>query len=468
MIGDMNNDDRLSQLDIPMTPCNHREFCGGCTFNGEDYESVLNIKESEVQALFKEKAGLILDCNDKNSENDNGSRLEFTYFKGEYQGIVGCPPEWRYRYRNKMEYTFGDLVKDGPLQLGMHKKGNFMSIITVDNCQLVPRDFNTILGFTLNFAATSGLNHYHKKTHKGVLRNLIIRKGIRTNEILVDIVTSSECDEFINSDVIANTNANEEDDVNINLIKRFDAKRFDAERWRDGLLLLNLDSKIVGIMHTINDNIADAVYCDQQRILFGRDYYYEEICDLRFKVNIFSFFQTNVNAVERLYEEAVSLLPALEGKIVYDLFCGTGTISQIVAKKARKVIGIEIVEDSVEAAKVNTTLNEIDNCEFICGDVFEVLNSASNTSKIEDNLPNPDVIIVDPPRVGLRTKAVNKIASYGVPEILYISCNPKTLAMDIADFRLMGYEPTYIKAYDNFCWTKHCEVVTLLKRIIHN
>ena len=401
--------------------CVHKEYCGGCAYNGYDYDVVRQEKDKIVRACFRDKAGLVL--------------------FDEYAGIQGMQDKLRYHYRNKMEYTFGDLTKDGELELGMHKKGNFMSIVTVDHCQLVPEDFNLILGYTLSFAKASGLKHYHKKTHKGVFRNLIIRRGVRTGEILVDLVTSSEADG---------------DDVT--------GKAFDADNWVKGLLELKLEdkkNKIVGIMHTINDNIADAVNCDEQRILFGRDYYYEKICDLKFKVNVFSFFQTNVEAVERLYEEAISLLPDVEGKVVYDLFCGTGTISQIVAARAKEVIGVEIVEDSVESACTNVELNGINNCKFICGDVYEVLNSATS----DDYIPKPDVIIVDPPRVGLRTKAVNKIASYDVPEILYISCNPKTLADDISEFRLLGYEPTYIKAYDNFPWTKHVECVVLMSKL---
>lgn len=397
-------------------PCVHKEFCGGCTYNGEPYSVALKAKENEVKELLKEKA---------NSE-----------FEDEYAGIQGCPYKWQFKYRNKMEYTFGDLTKGGEMELGMHKKGNFMSIITVDHCQLVPWDFNIILNQTLQFAKASGLKHYNKKTHEGFFRNLIIRRGIRTGELLVDLVTSSE-----------------------------GIESFDAAKWKDEILNLKLEDKVVGIMHTVNDNIADAVNCDEQRILFGRDYYYEEICGLRFKVNIFSFFQTNVEAIERLYQEAVALLPDLEGKTVYDLFCGTGTISQIVAKSAKEVIGVEIVRDSVEAAEVNVKLNEIDNCSFVCGDVFDVLSRATDGNDVSIDLPKPDVIIVDPPRVGLRTKTVNKIASYGVPEILYISCNPKTLAMDIADFKLVGYEPTYIKAYDNFPWTKHIEAVVSLSKL---
>ena len=395
-------------------PCPHSEFCGGCLYNGDNYEDVLKKKEGEVRGCFKSRD------------------IDISEF---FQGIVGADSNHLFAYRNKMEYTFGDLVKGGELQLGMHKKGNFMSIITVDECQLVPDDFNKILKCTLDFCTLRGYTHYNKKSHEGLLRNLIVRRGVRTGEILIDIVTSSECDAV-------------RDDGSVG---------FDAEAWKDSVLSLPLDAEIVGIMHTINDGLADTVSCDEQRILFGRDHYYEEICGLRFKVNVFSFFQTNVEAIERLYSEAVSLIPNIDGKVVYDLFCGTGTISQIVSEKAARVIGVEIASDSVEAAETNAALNGITNCEFIQGDVYKVLSEAA-----EGSLPAPDVIIVDPPRMGLQTKTVNKVASYGVPEILYISCNPKTLAADIDDFRLAGYEPKYIKAYDNFPWTKHVETVILL------
>ena len=388
--------------------CRHAEFCGGCQYNGLKYAEELSLKEAEVRGYMKEHLA-------------SGDLF--------FAGIEGCPEGSRYRYRNKMEYTFGDLVKGGELQLGMHKKGNFMSVVTVDECLLVPADFNRILRFTLDFAIENRIPHYNKKSHKGVLRNLIVRRGVRTREILVDIVTSSEADGC-----------------------------FDSEKWKDGLLALELDDRIAGVMQTVNDGLADAVNCDEQRILFGRDHYFEEICGLRFKVGIFSFFQTNIEAVERLYTQAVGLLKDLDGKVVYDLFCGTGTISQIAARRAREVVGVEIVPDSVEAASVNTELNGIENCSFVCGDVFKVLSEAG------ENMPKPDVIIVDPPRMGLRTAAVNKVASYGVPEILYVSCNPKTLAADLADFRQHGYQPVYMKAFDNFCWTKHVESVVLMSR----
>ena len=187
-----------------------------------------------------------------------------------FDSIEGCPPESRYRYRDKMEYTFGDEVKDGPLCLGMHRPGQFMAITTVDQCQLVREDFNSILRYTLDFCKEKGYSKYHKRKHIGLLRNLVIREGFRTNEIIVNIVTSSDGD-------------------------------FAENEWLQGLHELQLGGVIVGIMHTLDDNKADSVKCDELRVLEGRDYYFEKIMGLDFKVHEFSFFQTNIEAVERLY-----------------------------------------------------------------------------------------------------------------------------------------------------------------------
>lgn len=382
--------------------CQHDEFCGGCIYQGVPYEEQLAIKENEVKNIFAEK--------DIHPDN--------------FDGIEGCPEEHRYRYRNKMEYTFGDLVKDGPICLGMHKKKNFMSIVTVDHCQLVDEDFNKILRFSLDFAVKMGYKHYHKKSHTGLLRHLIVRKGIRTGELLVNIVTSGE-------------------------------EGFDEEGYTAGLLELPLDHKIVGVLRTFNDNIADKVTCEELKILWGKDYYMENILGLQFQVSAFSFFQTNVEAVERLYSEALALVDDFAGKSVFDLYCGTGTISQVLALKAKEVLGIEIVEEAVEAAKENAKLNGLENCRFIAGDVFEVL-------KLREE--KPDVIVVDPPRVGMSVKAVDKIISYGVDQIIYISCNPKTLAINLQQFVYEGYAVRYAKCFDNFPGTKHTECICLLER----
>lgn len=380
--------------------CPHREFCGGCIYQDVPYEKQLEEKEREVLRLLEAK----------------GVTPE------KIDSIEGCPSA--FCYRNKMEYTFGDFVKDGEMTLGMHRKKNFMSIVTVDSCQLVDPDFNIILKAVLDFSVERGYTFYHKRSHSGLLRNLIIRKGIRTGELLVNIVTTSE-------------------------------KGFDEEWFTEMLLSSTLDNNIVGILRTYCDSLADAVVPDSLKILYGRDYYMEKLLGLDFKVSAFSFFQTNVEAAERLYTEALALVDSFEGKKAFDLYCGTGTISQVLALKAKEVLGIELVEEAVGAARENAALNGLDNCRFIAGDVFKILNEVSD---------KPDVIVVDPPRVGIQPKALDKIISYGVKEIIYISCNPKTLAENLRYLDYYGYKCRYLKPFDNFPMTKHTECIALLSK----
>ena len=222
------------------------------------------------------------------------------------------------------------------------------------------------------------------------------------------------------------------------------------------LCSLPLEIRLVGVLRTINDRLADAVYCDEMKILHGRDYYMEEILGLKFKVSAFSFFQTNVEAVENLYSYALDLIDDFSDKTVFDLYCGTGTITQTLAKKAANAIGIELVEEAVEAARANAKLNGLDNCRFITGDVFEVLKTVEE---------KPDVIVVDPPRVGIKPEALDKIIGYGVDQIVYISCNPKSLVENLYYMQYYGYEVVSVKPFDNFPGTKHCEVIALLQRV---
>ena len=384
-----------------MDICKHKELCGGCIHQGKPYEQQLEEKGNDVSMLISKKEIKV----------------------GEYLGIQGSPAQ--YRYRNKMEYTFGDTVKDGPLCLGMHRKKHFMSIVTVDECQLVPEDFNRILSAVLEFCQEKGYSFYHKKSHEGLLRHLIIRYGVRTGELLVNIVTSSQGE-------------------------------FDDKGFTEMITALELDNRVVGVLRTINDRLADAVYCEELKVLWGRDYYMEKIMGLDFKVSAFSFFQTNVEAAERLYTEAIDLIDDFEDKNVFDLYCGTGTITQALALKAKTVTGVELVSEAVEAAKENARLNGLDNCSFIAGDVFEVLE------KLEQK---PDVIVVDPPRVGIQPKALDKILGYGVKQIVYISCNPKSLTDNLMYIQGNGYEVKKIKAFDNFPMTKHVETVVLLSQL---
>lgn len=386
-----------------MKICKDSKICGGCVYQGVPYEEQLSNKFGEVKSLLDKKD-----------------------IKYERLFDIQPAPD-RYGYRNKMEYTFGDMEKDGPMTLGMHKKKHFMSIITVDECQLVHDDFNKILDGVLHFASSRGYSHYHKRTHKGLMRHLIVRRGVRTGELLVNVVTSSE-------------------------------EGFDEAAFTDMLLSLPLENKIVGVLRTINDRLADAVYCDELKVLWGRDYYNEEIMGLKFKVSAFSFFQTNVDAVEKLYSYAIGLIDDFENKVAFDLYCGTGTITQVLAQKAREVIGVELVEEAVEAAKANAALNGLDNCRFIAGDVFEVLDALPEDKK-------PDVIVVDPPRVGISVNALDKIIGYGVKQIVYISCNPKSLADNLYYMQYYGYEVKSVRSFDNFPGTKHVETVVLMSRV---
>ncbi len=386
--------------------CPQDEFCGGCIYQGVPYEEQLKAKEGEVRALLER------------------NKVEPEVF----DHIEGCPSQ--YAYRNKMEYTFGDLVKDGEMTLGMHMKGKFMSIITVDQCQLVHPDFNKILRATLGFVIEKGYPKYNKKSHAGLMRNLIIRRGVSTEEILVNIVTASD---------------------------EASGLKFDSEAYAEMIRNLDLENNLVGVLRTNCDTLADAVIPDSTEIIWGRDYYVEELLGLKFKVSAFSFFQTNVEAVTRLYQDALALIPGIEGKRVFDLYCGTGTISQIMALKADKVLGVEIMEEAVEAARENAALNGLTNCEFFAGDVYKVLEG--------EDFDKPDVIVVDPPRAGIQPKALDKIISYGVDEILYVSCGPKTLAQNLAYFEYYGYKVKYLKPFDNFPFTKHIECVCLLSKV---
>lgn len=383
------------------TPCKHFNVCGGCSMLSVPYEKQLEIKEKQVMDLF----------------------LKQDIFGFTFEGIEGSPQDKL--YRNKMEYTFGDEMKDGPLTLGLHKKGRHIDILTVDGCFLVDQDFIKVLTSTVEYFNEKELPYYRTVNHKGYLRNLVVRKGINTKELMVNIVTSSQVE-------------------------------FDMTEYKDMLLNLGTDAEVVSILHTINDGLADAVNCDELRVLHGRDYINEELLGLKFTISPFSFFQTNTKGAEKLYSIAREFVGEHSGKVVFDLYSGTGTIGQVMAGAAKKVYGIELIEEAVVAANNNAKLNGLTNCEFIAGDV----------SKTVKNLKEkPDLIIVDPPRPGVHKDAIRDISSFGSKEIIYISCNPKTLVLDLVEFKNYGYEVEKVKCMDMFPNTPHVEtVVKLVKK----
>ncbi|GAA0709922.1 23S rRNA (uracil(1939)-C(5))-methyltransferase RlmD [Paraclostridium ghonii] len=381
-------------------PCKHFNVCGGCSMLSVPYEKQLEIKERQVMDLF----------------------LEQDIFGFNFQGIERSPKTKE--YRNKMEYTFGDEMKDGPLTLGLHKKGKHIDILTVDGCFLVDNDFIKVLTSTVEYFNEKNIPYYRNMSHKGYLRNLVVRKGINTSEMMVNIVTSSQED-------------------------------FDMTDYKDMLLNLDLDADLDSILHTINDGLADAVNCDELRVLHGRDYIQEEILGLKFKISPFSFFQTNTKGAEELYKIAREFVGEHNDKIVFDLYSGTGTIGQVMAEKAKKVYGIEIIEEAVDAANKNAKLNNLTNCEFIAGDVAKTVNKLK---------AKPDIIIVDPPRPGVHKDAIRDISKFDSKEIVYISCNPKTLVLDLVEFKKYGYKVEKVKCMDMFPNTPHVETIVGIRR----
>lgn len=387
--------------------CAHFGACGGCTYLSLPYEEQLSIKENQVRTLLE-------------------SVLNKQKGPWDFQGIKGSPMQ--YGYRNKMEFSFGDERKDGPLALGMHKRGSFYDIVTVNDCRIVDEDYRAILSYTREYFEGERIPFFHRLRHIGYLRHLLVRKASKTGEILTALVTTSQAE-------------------------------YDLKPWVEGLLSLDLKGNFAGILHIINDSVADTVQSDHTEILYGKDYFYEELLGLKFKISTFSFFQTNSFSAEVLYELAREYVGDLkEGnvpdKIIYDLYSGTGTIAQLMAPIAKKVIGVELVEEAVAAARENAGLNQLHNCEFIAGDVLKVLDT------IEER---PDMIIVDPPRDGIHPKALGKIIDYGIKKLVYISCKPTSLVRDLEVFLERGYVVEKAVAVDQFPWTTGIETICLLK-----
>ena len=403
--------------------CSLFGLCGGCTYLSLPYEEQLKVKEEQVKRLLD-------------------SVLNKQEEAWAFEGIKGSPKA--YEYRNKMEFSFGDEYKDGPLALGMHKRGSFYDIVTVADCEIVDADYRLILQTVRDYFARAKVSFFHRMSHEGYLRHLLVRKASRTGEILVALVTTSQ-DPWQGETAV-------EGSLDVDAL---------ITGFKDLLLSLEQDRKLAGkfagILHITNDSIADVVQSDRTELLYGQEYFYEELLGLKFKISTFSFFQTNSYSAEVLYQTARDYVGDLGGsdKTVFDLYSGTGTIAQLMAPAAGKVIGVEIVEEAVEAAKKNAAANGLDNCEFIAGDVLKVLD------EVEEK---PDMIILDPPRDGIHPKALPKIIAYGVDHIVYISCKPTSLVRDLEVFLENSYRVDKAVAVDQFPWTANVETVVLLSK----
>lgn len=406
-----------SPLEKTNYPCPHFGICGGCLYQTIPYEEQLRIKEQQVRDILIPVLG----------EPEKGG--------WNFEGIIGSPISER--YRNKMEFSFGDEVKDGPLALGMHKRGSFYDVVTVGECRIVNEDFTKILLCTKEFFEEKQIPFYKKMQKTGYLRHLLVRRAVKTGEILIDLITTTQTDVLKTE----GWNGTEEELL---------------AQWKDRLLALSLEGTMAGILHTKNDTLADAVKDEGTEILFGQDFFYEELLGLKFRISPFSFFQTNSLGAEVLYEKTREYVGGVDGKVVFDLYSGTGTIAQILAPVAEKVVGVEIVEEAVEAAKVNTGLNGLSNCEFIAGDVLKVIGELKD---------KPDFIVLDPPRDGIHPKAIEKIIDFDVDRMVYVSCKPTSLARDLEILTARGYQAEKVCCVDMFPSTGNVETVCLLSKL---
>lgn len=414
--------------------------CGGCNYQTLSYKAQLELKKNQVLKLV-------------NSVVEKESYI--------FDGILPSPYIWG--YRNKMEFSFGDEYKGGPLALGLHKKGSIHDIVNTSGCKIIHNDYSIILDCVREYFSKVGIAHYNKNTHTGVLRHLLIRRAASTGEILVALVTTSSLEAKLTS-LTAFTGSERLEELSLKLQS------------------LKLEGQLTGFLHIINDGLGDVVKSDKTRIIYGKDWITEEILGLKFKISVFSFFQTNTKGAEVLYRrardyvlgKAITESSGLEDnglnglsdmycdsygnfkdKIVFDLYSGTGTIAQIIAPVVKKVTGVEIVEEAVETAKKNAEYNGLSNCEFIAGDVLKVIDEIKE---------KPDFIILDPPREGIHPKALKKIIDFGVDKIVYISCKPGSLVRDLAILQEYGYVVVRVSCVDLFPQTVHVETCVRLGR----
>jgi len=373
--------------------CPHTDDCGGCSWQELPYQEQLLWKERQ----FADSLGRI-----------GGIDLE-------PEPIIGADEQWA--YRNKMEFSFGD-GPDGDLRLGLHRRGSYWQIVPLEYCYISPRRMNEVRSAVLQVAVDSGLPPYHNRRHEGFWRQLTIRAARNIGDLLINIVTAS------------------------------------GDLPKDQLLEALAPVGAATILWSVTDQ-QSSTRIDSVEVLTGDGFIEETLGSKRFRISPTSFFQTNTQMTEVLYEtirEAAEIKPTDR---VLDLYCGTGSIGICLANKAQEVLGIELNEESIEDARLNSRLNGLDNIQFACGAAETVLEEHHSSGGF-------DVVIVDPPRSGLHPKALNDVVSTRAPRIVYISCNPTTLARDLAELVSAGYSAIRAVPLDLFPHTYHLEgVVTL-------
>ncbi len=382
--------------------CSHFGQCGGCTWQDLDYQQQLRFKRKQVVDCLERLGG---------------------FKEIEVAELLGV--EEPFFYRNKMEFSF-HVDDDGTLRLGLHERGRFDRIFDLSECYLQSELSNRIVRFMREFAVTNGIPAYNVRTHEGYLRFLVIRQAARTRQLMVNLVT--------------------------NLGDFFDVDKLVTD-------MTAAVPEITTIIHNRTGKVSNIAVGETEEILYGPGYIEEELSGRRFQIRANSFFQTNSLQAERLYDLAFEMLDPQPGERVLDLYCGAGTIGILLADRVAEVIGVELVADAVEAARLNAQRNDIGNISFFCGHVRDFLRETP-----AEKLDHPTVI-VDPPRAGLHPKAVKRIIEIQPEKVLYISCNPATFARDAKLFTEAGYILPVVRPVDMFPHTMHIELVGRFYRI---
>jgi len=389
----------IEKSEFRCTPdCETYKRCGGCSMRHIDYDKTLDIKQEKVQNLIN-----------KTLTN-----------KVEVEKVLGMGNP--YNYRNKAQYPVGT-DKNGKPIFGVFAKRTH-EIIPVKECKIQKEISSEIAEFILSEMDKFKISVYNEKTGKGLVRHIITKVGIHTDEIMVIIVINGK--EMPHELTLAN-----------NIIDKFPQVRT--------------------VVKSINTKNTNVIMGDKNEAIVGRGYITDRLGDFVFKISPMSFYQVNPIQAEALYNIAIENANITENDVVCDLYCGVGTIGIFASKYAKKVYGIEIVPQAIEDARINANLNGIDNVEFICGDVEDAFDELIKKEKIK-----PDVIIVDPPRRGLDEKTIENIMKLKTNRVVYISCNPATMVRDLKMMEEM-YEVTKVQPVDMFPFTSHVECCSILK-----
>ncbi|MDZ7374863.1 MAG: 23S rRNA (uracil(1939)-C(5))-methyltransferase RlmD [candidate division KSB1 bacterium] len=388
--------------------CPHFGSCGGCTLQNLAYEKQLEYKAKQVRDLV-ERIGRLA--------------------SPPLEPVLPSPSP--FFYRNKMEFSFSDRPFPTPpqpgalLALGLHRRGSFDEVVDLRTCFLHAPETADVLAIVRDFARASGLPAYSNRRHEGFWRFLVLRRGVRTGQWMVNIVTTELRKELLEQLVVP-------------LRERLPGLR--------------------SVVNNVNTGKGGVAFGEREEVVWGETSIEEKLGSLVFAVSANSFFQTNTEQAERLYTKVLELADLSGGETVYDLYCGTGAISIFLAPHAKAVLGVELVESAVEDAWKNCERNSVGNCQFVASDVVRLFR---DPQELLQRYGRPDVLVLDPPREGVHPRVLKRLPALGARRIVYVSCNPATQARDLS--ALAGtYRVERICPVDMFPHTAHIETVALL------